>query len=172
MKKQPLSIVWFKKDLRIHDHEPLYLASKEPNLACIYIYEDELISQDHFTYRQLHFLNESLIQLERDLNDIGSSLNLFRGSIESVLKDISNDYDVQKIYSHQETGENASFLRDKRAAALFKSKSILWNESQCNGVFRGLKSRDDWTKKWNAYMYSPRFNKPTFRCNVLSLIHI
>ena len=166
MKKQPLSIVWFKKDLRIHDHEPLHLASKEPNLACIYIYEDELISQGHFTYRQLHFLNESLIQLERDLKDIGSSLNLFRGNIESVLKDISNDYDVQKIYSHQETGENASYRRDKRAAALFKSKSILWNESQCNGVFRGLKSRDDWTKKWNAYMYSPRFDKPTFRCNV------
>ena len=166
MKKQPLSIVWFKKDLRIHDHEPLHLASKEPNLACIYIYEDELISQDHFTYRQLHFLNESLIQLERDLKDIGSSLNLFRGNIESVLKDISNDYDVQKIYSHQETGENASYRRDKRAAALFKSKSILWNESQCNGVFRGLKSRDDWTKKWNAYMYSPRFDKPTFRHNV------
>ena len=59
MKKHPLSIVWFKKDLRIHDHEPLHLASKEPYLACIYIYEDELISQDHFTYRQLHFLNEN-----------------------------------------------------------------------------------------------------------------
>ena len=159
MKKQPLSIVWFKKDLRIHDHEPLHLASKERNVACIYIYEDELISQDHFSYRQLHFLNESLIQLEVDLKNIGSSLNLFRGNIESVLKDIRYNYDVQKIYSHQETGENISYERDKRARALFRSKSILWNESQCNGVFRGLKSRDDWTKKWNAYMY-------------LSLIHI
>tara|TARA_B100001094_G_scaffold76807_1_gene73149 strand:+ start:709 stop:2205 length:1497 start_codon:yes stop_codon:yes gene_type:complete len=162
MKKKSLSIVWFKKDLRTYDHEPLCLSAKENNVACIYIYEDELIEQDHFTFRQLNFLNESLMHLENDLKKIGTTLNLFRGSIEHVFKDISNDYDIKKIYSHQETGESATFSRDKRAARLFKSQSITWSESQCNGVFRGLNSRDEWTKRWNAYMYSPRLNQSSF----------
>ena len=147
MKKKSLSIVWFKKDLRTYDHEPLCLSAKENNVACIYIYEDELIEQDHFTFRQLNFLNESLMHLENDLKKIGTTLNLFRGSIEHVFKHISNDYDIKKIYSHQETGESATFSRDKRAARLFKSQSITWSESQCNGVFRGLNSRDEWTKR-------------------------
>tara|TARA_B000000475_G_scaffold39340_1_gene29145 strand:- start:2928 stop:4424 length:1497 start_codon:yes stop_codon:yes gene_type:complete len=167
MKKKSLSIVWFKKDLRTHDHEPLYLASKEANVACIYIYEDELINQEHYTYRQIHFLNESLKHLDSDLKDIGSRLNLFRGDIESVFNSINQNFNIEKIFSHQETGELKSFSRDRRAATLFKSQSIIWNESQSNGVFRGLKNRDDWTKKWNAYMFKERIHNPVIKHCVL-----
>ena len=41
-----ISIVWFKKDLRIVDHKPLHEAYKSGLVLPLYIYEPEIIEAD------------------------------------------------------------------------------------------------------------------------------
>ena len=41
MKRLAASVVWFKKDLRITDHQPLAAAAKEGQVICLFIHEPE-----------------------------------------------------------------------------------------------------------------------------------
>ena len=56
-------LVWFKKDLRVNDHSPLYQAAKTGKCLCLFIYEDDLINADDFDTRHFNFLNQSLTDL-------------------------------------------------------------------------------------------------------------
>ena len=60
------TLVWFKQDLRISDHQPLYDASKG-KVICLYIYEPSLMTApDHDGYH-LAYINASLVYLQDKL---------------------------------------------------------------------------------------------------------
>jgi len=42
----PLTVVWFRQDLRIYDHEPLYRAACRGQVIPIYIFERSLLALD------------------------------------------------------------------------------------------------------------------------------
>ena len=50
-----VEVVWFKRDLRIHDHEPLTLAAKKGPVLPIYIFEPDLWLQPDMSLRQYLF---------------------------------------------------------------------------------------------------------------------
>ena len=54
-----INIVWFKRDLRIEDHAPLYNASLEdlPTLP-LYIVEPDYWSQPFASRRHWHFIHD------------------------------------------------------------------------------------------------------------------
>ncbi|MEY2992810.1 MAG: hypothetical protein RI946_2204, partial [Pseudomonadota bacterium] len=60
-----MQVVWFKRDLRIHDHAALALAAQAGPVLPLYILEPELWSQPDMSARQYAFLLDCL----RDLND-------------------------------------------------------------------------------------------------------
>ena len=152
--KYTTSIVWFKKDLRTFDHAPLYHAAQNGDVTCIYIYEDELMKYP-YSDRHFNFLQGSLIELDWSLRKIGSHLQIFRGSAQSVFSEILEHCNIEAVYSHQETGDWKSFERDKKIATFFREKGIHWNEFQNNGVARGLKNRDLWQSQWHKVMSQP-----------------
>ena len=65
-----ISIVWFKKDLRIVDHKPLHEASKSGLVLPLYIYEPEIIEADDYDPRHHQFINDSLLSLKENLKDL------------------------------------------------------------------------------------------------------
>ena len=72
MQKSEIQIIWFKRDLRISDHKPIYQASKNkiPTLP-IYIVEPEYWQQPFASRRHWHFIHDSLIELRQDLKKLG-----------------------------------------------------------------------------------------------------
>ena len=62
MKKNQIQVVWFKRDLRITDHKPLFEASKDPlTLLSIYIVEPNYWQQPFASKRHWSFVHDSLI---------------------------------------------------------------------------------------------------------------
>ena len=54
MTKKAINIVWFKRDLRFSDHEPLFLAQKEEiPVLLIYFFEPSVMNYDDSDVR--HF---------------------------------------------------------------------------------------------------------------------
>jgi deoxyribodipyrimidine photo-lyase len=149
MQKQKINIVWFKRDLRFTDHEPLYLAQKSGlAILLIYFFEPSLMAYQDSDIRHWRFVYESLNDMQEKLNEIHSRIFIFHNEVIPVLENISEFYEVQTIFSHQEIGNNLSFDRDIAVAKLCKSKSIDWKESQLHGVIRKLKSRATWEQRW------------------------
>ena len=170
MPKSPINIVWFKRDLRFTDHEPLYraLASDIPTLL-VYFFEPSLIAFPDSDVRHWRFVHESLVEMQGRLEDRNGKLYLFRSEVLPVFQALSESYDIRTIFSHEEIGNGLSFQRDKDVAAFCKRVGILWKETPTNGVIRRLKSRKTWQQRWEATMRSEPFFQREDDWNLVTL---
>ena len=148
-----INIVWLKRDLRLQDHEPLYRA-QEDNIPFIllYIYEPSLISDPHYDKRHWRFIQESLADIQTELAKTQNKLSITYGEAVDIFNELSNRYDIQNVFSHEETGLKVTFERDGNVANFFKRQNITWMESQSNAVIRGLQDRKTWDKAWARFM--------------------
>ncbi|AMK76415.1 MULTISPECIES: DUF2256 domain-containing protein [Methylomonas] len=58
------NLVWFKRDLRVHDHAPLVHASRNAPVRCLFIIEPSLWAADDTATQHYQFLRESLLDLD------------------------------------------------------------------------------------------------------------
>ena len=154
--KEPINIFWFKRDLRLLDNEPLNNAvSQKEKLLLIYCFEPSLKKNRHYSTRHWNFIKESINDLNIYLKNIDTHIHTYNKEITDVLKEIQEKFIVKKIFSHNETGLNVTFERDILLKEFCQNNSIQWEEEINNGVFRGLKNRKNWIKKWRDHMKSP-----------------
>ena len=154
-------LVWFKKDLRIKDHSPLYQAAKKGKCLCLFIYEDDLINADDFDTRHFNFLNQSLIDLRKKLKGLGGNLIIRRGECVEVLRKLHDEHPFESIWAHQETGNWISYQRDLRVLSWAKKRGIKYKEFYQNGVVRKLHTRDGWSRIWNQRMNEKKIPSPS-----------
>ena len=152
---QKVNVVWLKRDLRLQDHEPLKSAL-EAGLPFIllYIFEPSLIRYHDSDIRHWRFVWQSLMELNSQLSE-HQSLTIVNGEALEVFEVLHKSYEIQVVFSHQETGNRLSFKRDLTVKSFFKANKIQWVESQSNGVIRGIQNRIDWDKKWMEFMHRP-----------------
>ena len=154
-------LVWFKRDLRIHDHVPLLNATKQGPCLCLYVYEPELIQAPDFDNAHLQFINDSLRELRDQLRKLGGDLMIRVGRMPDVLGKICEQYEISKIWAHEETFNGVSYARDRRVRAWAKSHGVELKEVPNNGVVRRLESRDGWAKQWQQRMLQPLAESPS-----------
>ena len=149
------SIVWFKRDLRWHDHAALAHAAKRGPVRCIYVIEPELWLQPDCALQHFEFVRESLEVLDTHLRTMGGCVEIHTGELPEVLSKIWQKAPFSEIYSHKETGNGLTYARDIKVAAWCKSHDVLWQEFAQFGVVRGLKNRNLWQSAWERHMASP-----------------
>jgi len=161
MSKQNVCVVWFKRDLRISDHQPLHDAAKKGIVIPLYVVERELWQQPDMSERHYLFLVESLRELSQQLDAIGQPLVIRVGNVIDVLSELSQTFNVEGVWSHQETWNGWTYERDKAFGRWLKAQGIPWYESQYNGVIRVLPSRDGWASRWKQTMTKRCVDTPT-----------
>lgn len=151
-----IEVVWFKRDLRVHDHIALLQASATGRpIVPLYIFEPELWSQPDVSGRQFDFLRESLISLDKALMKRGAQLVTRTGDAVAVLADLHQRHTISAIHAHEETGLMWTYTRDKRVRAWAQRNHIPVLEHRQHGVWRGLTNRNGWAKKWDNMMGAP-----------------
>ncbi|MBU6165292.1 MAG: deoxyribodipyrimidine photo-lyase [Alphaproteobacteria bacterium] len=156
-----MDIVWFKRDLRVHDHAPLAaaVASGRPVLP-LYIVEPDQWAQADASGRQFGFLAESLADLDRSLRARGARLVVRVGDAVRVLHDLHASHGISAIHAHQETGNLWSFGRDKAVRRWAQAAGVPVHEAMLHGAWRALNSRNGWAARWEAMMRAPRLPAP------------
>ncbi|OYU85399.1 MAG: deoxyribodipyrimidine photolyase [Flavobacterium sp. BFFFF2] len=156
MKKQPIAIVWFKRDLRLLDQEPLFRA-QQSNLPVLllYIFEPSVMTYPDYDVRHGRFVYESIVCLNKQLNAHQTSIAIFRQEANEVFEQLQKVYDIKAVFSSVETGNRLTFDRDVSVKKIFDSHQISWIECKTNGVIRRLKSRENWESRWDQYMMAP-----------------
>jgi deoxyribodipyrimidine photo-lyase len=153
LNKKAINIVWFKRDLRLTDHEPLYYAQLSGlPILLLYFFEPSVMRYDDSDDRHWRFVYESVNDLQVKLNAIDAKIYFFHNEVKTVFTTIIKTYDVHTVFSHQEIGNKLTFDRDIEMQHYFADKSVLWKEYQLHGVIRKLKSRKDWDKRWENVM--------------------
>ena len=155
--KEAMNIVWLKRDLRLQDHLPFLEA--ENNSTCnylpIYIMEPSAMVYPDSSLRHWQFVYHSILEMNTVLATFNRKVPLLHGEAMDVFTFLSEKFDIQNVYSYQESGVKATWNRDKNVSSLFKSKSIKWTEFQRDGIIRGIKNRVNWDKNWFAVVNSP-----------------
>lgn len=158
--QNPIHIVWFKRDLRIIDHAPLQSACLAGRVLPLYCWEPSQWAGDDYVAQHQAFIAECLAELKKGLAGIGLHLQISPVGIIETLQTIKSQIPIAGLYSHEETGNGASFAVDKTVAAWCKSQQINWQETPQNGVVRRLTNRNHWNKHWESRMSAPIIATP------------
>ncbi|DAC46624.1 MAG TPA: deoxyribodipyrimidine photo-lyase, partial [Candidatus Thalassarchaeaceae archaeon] len=143
----PVDVVWFKKDLRARDHAPLVSASLSGSpVICLFMLEPGRLELDDTDPIHIQWELDCAVELSATLRDSGADLHFAVGDAVSILEELNQSYGIERLLSHEETGNSWSFERDRRVLKWSIDKGIEWLEWPHNGVVRRLKSRDDWKR--------------------------
>jgi deoxyribodipyrimidine photo-lyase len=151
----PHHVVWFKRDLRVHDHAPLTEAAAGGPVLPLYIVEPGFWALPDSSGRQWRFVAESLAELDAELRARGSALVVRTGDAVAVLGELLDRVAVAAVWSHQETGNAWTYARDRRVGELLRERGVPWHERRQHGVVRGLARRDGWAARWERLMRAP-----------------
>lgn len=154
-------VIWFKRDLRVHDHAALMAAAASgAPLLPLYIFEPGYWALPEHSRRQFDFVRDSLEELDAALKARGSALVIRTGNAIDVFSSIHRKHGIDAIHAHEETGLQWTFERDKAVRRWARNAGISFREQPQNGVQRALKSRDGWAGQWEAFMRRPRMRAP------------
>lgn len=157
-----LTLVWFKRDLRIDDHQALWLASQAGAVLPVYIIEPDYWQQPDSSERQWQFIQQALVVLHEQLHQLGQGLLIRSGKVCDVLAQLCDEHPIQALMSHQEIGGRWTYQRDQEVAAWCRRRHLQWQQFPQYAVFRGLKSRDDWLAKAEHWLTGPCWPTPTY----------
>jgi deoxyribodipyrimidine photo-lyase len=101
-------LIWYRNDLRLHDHEPLHQALKEKaQIIPFYCFEERQFKQTSYGFSRTgkyraKFLLESVTDLRNSLNKLGSNLIIRRGLPEKIIPAIAQQLNIDEVYYQEE----------------------------------------------------------------------
>ncbi len=155
-----VSIVWFKRDLRVEDHAPLAAAARRGPVLPLWIVEPGLWSQPEASARHYLFQAECAADLRSALAARGQPLVVRVGEPVAVLRSLTATLGVTAIEAHQESTGLRDFARDRAVRAWARQAGIGMAEHRQNGAIRALASRDGWAARWERFTRAPTIPAP------------
>ncbi|MEZ7847654.1 MAG: deoxyribodipyrimidine photo-lyase, partial [Polaromonas sp.] len=149
------ALVWFKRDLRVHDHAALAAAQNQHDVLGLFIIEPDWLHSPECDASHVDFALGCLRELRAALALRGMPLLVRVGPAVKVLEKLHAEVGFTHLYSHEETGTGWSYQRDLHVAAWCRSQPVPWQEFTQTGVVRRLCSRSGWAKRWQARMDLP-----------------
>lgn len=151
-----IDIIWFKRDLRLRDHLPLYNVMNNPRpVLLLYVFEPAVIADPHYSERHWRFVYQSLMDLQAQLQPFNTQVLIWHTDIFTALEQISQDYQIINLLSHEEIGLDVTYQRDKTLRSYLQQRGISWSEFPYSVVRRGLHHRRDWGKYWQQEIETP-----------------
>jgi deoxyribodipyrimidine photo-lyase len=105
-------LIWYRNDLRLHDHEPMYRALKAgAQVIPLYCVDPRQFATTSFGFPKTgafraQFLLESLADLRQSLRSLGSDLVIRQGQPEAVIPELVQTLDIAAVhYSSEATSE-------------------------------------------------------------------
>jgi hypothetical protein len=148
-------VVWFKRDLRLHDHAALSQAVAQGPVLCLYIIEPGLWAQPDASAQHYDFIKDSLHDLALELKQHGGRLHVRTGDAGGVFNELFELAPFAGLHAHEETGNAASYARDGAVGRWCRQHQVHWVEQAQFGVVRSLSSRNHWLRHWDAHMGAP-----------------
>ncbi len=105
------ALLWFRRDLRIHDHPALRAALDEhEQIVPVFCLDDRLLHGRHASGPRTQFLLESLTDLDASLRRRGGGLVVRHGRPERELTALARETDAEAVYF---TRDVSPFARER-----------------------------------------------------------
>lgn len=121
-------LVWFRNDLRINDNEILLEATRKADkilpVYCFdpYYFKNTLTGSHKTGNFRARFLIESVADLRKNLQKLGSELIIRVGNPAEILPQLAEEYQVNEVYHHREVAYEETNISEDVEAALWKMR--------------------------------------------------
>ncbi len=149
------ALVWFKRDLRVRDHAPLAEATRFGRALALVVIEPQWLASPECDPRHVAFLLECVATLREDLAARGLTLVVRSGDMIEVLTRLRQRFAFTHLLSHEETGPDWSYTRDRAVKRWCAQAGVRWTEWTQTGVVRRLGERSGWAARWATRMNAP-----------------
>ncbi|MGD1862122.1 MAG: FAD-binding domain-containing protein [Leptolyngbyaceae cyanobacterium] len=124
------TLVWFRRDLRICDHEPLFRAARRGLVVPVFIFDRALLHHPETGAARVAFMLDCLASLDADLQAQGGRLILRSGNPVKVLPNLVRETAAEGIYAYTDCERLYGRVRDARlnAALAQEAMKIRWFE--------------------------------------------
>ncbi len=161
MNNSPISVFWFRRDLRLEDNAGLYHALKSglPVLP-IFIFDSEILNKlENKEDKRVDFIHQQLTELKTQLNQLGSDLQVYFGNPKSIWELIVNNNDVAHAFTNHDY-EPYAIKRDNEVKEFLNTRKISFTsyKDQCIFEYNEVLKDDGlpytvftpYSKKWKA----------------------
>ena len=155
---EKVNIFWFRRDLRLHDNAGLYYALKENYpVVPVFIFDPNILDTlEEKKDGRVEFIRLALIELQDELVQINSSLEVFYNKPEDVFKKLLQDYDVLSVFTNHDY-EPYAIERDEVIKNLLTQKNIEFKSFKDHVIFEKDEVLKDDGKPYTVY--TPYSNK-------------
>lgn len=135
-KNTPISIFWFRRDLRLFDNAGLYHALKNnTHVLPIFIFDTEILGRlENKKDRRVEFIHQQITQLQSELQKQKSTLLVLHGKPEDLFKKLLDDHSIKNVYTNHDY-EPSAIERDKRIVGLLSKKNIAFHTFKDQVIF-------------------------------------
>lgn len=148
---ESLSLVWLRRDLRLHDNAALYhaLRSGKPVLP-VFIFDKAILDAlDDKHDRRVTFLVQEIERLRDELAKLGSTIYVEYGKPEDVWKTLMTKYTIDAVYTNYDYEVYAKD-RDKAIGDLLDKKGVSFHSFKDQTIF----DRDEIVSKAKKTSYT------------------
>ena len=125
------TIVWFRRDLRVSDHAPLYRAALRGSVIPVFVFDRALLHHPETAPARVAFMLDCLHHLDQDLRQRGGRLILRYGDPVEVLPQLIRETQADGIYAYIDYERIYGRVRDARLnqALMAQGMKIRWFEA-------------------------------------------
>ena len=131
-------LVWFRRDLRTHDHPALHHALRDcAQVHCVFVFDQDILAPLPRTDRRVQFIRDSLLELDLGLRalakDAGVGLIVLHASARTAVPELAEKLDVQAVFAGRDDEPSAlerdaqvrtALARRGRELHLFKDHAV------------------------------------------------
>ncbi|MEB3226082.1 MAG: DASH family cryptochrome [Synechococcus sp.] len=117
-------LLWYRRDLRLHDHQPLHQAQQQrAEIFPFYCFDPREFGRTLLDFPKMgafrgQFLREAVIDLRHNLRGKGSDLIVSQGKPEKLIPDLCVQWEIDAVYWHREVTEEETRVEKKLRQAL------------------------------------------------------
>lgn len=132
------ALVWFRRDLRDHDHAALAAAiAAAPQVYCAFVFDTDILEalptrQD----RRVDFIHASLLELDAALRARGGGLIVRHGKASEEIPRLAGQLGVTTVFANRDY-EPAAKERDAAVAASLQTQGIAFHACKDQAIFDG-----------------------------------
>ncbi|MGK7931937.1 MAG: DASH family cryptochrome [Microcystaceae cyanobacterium] len=170
-------LIWYRNDLRIHDHQPLDKALTQNALSIpFYCFDDRQFGETTFGFPKTgffraKFLRESVQDLRQSLEKLGSNLVIRQGKPEIIIPQLVQELNINAVYYHQEVTDEEikveQALQDNLShlditiqgfwgATLYHPNHLPFSLSEIPEVFTSFRKKVEKKSTVNSSLSSPK----------------
>lgn len=130
----PITLFWYRRDLRLHDNAGLYHALRSGNpVLPVFIFDVEILNLlDDKRDRRVEFIHQAVSELQIALTQMGSTLLVCYGKPLEAWQQLTQTYQVAEVHTNHDY-EPYALRRDKAVGELLNARGVAFytHKDQC-----------------------------------------